>query len=86
MGGDVKVTSEGIGKGTSFIFQMKAVSKLTHEQVKEHRLRQSHNKNVSNVNVFKEIKLKNEIESKYKKIKQGKRSDLNVNRFSKFIM
>jgi signal transduction histidine kinase len=29
MGGDVKIHSDGIGHGTSFIIQMRAISKLT---------------------------------------------------------
>jgi signal transduction histidine kinase len=37
MGGDVKVESEGIGHGTSFIIQMRVISKLSEEAIVEHK-------------------------------------------------
>ena len=36
MGGDVKVKSDGIGHGTSFIINLRAVSKLSEVKRKEH--------------------------------------------------
>ena len=37
MGGDVKVESDGIGHGTSFVIDMRAISKLSKDKIREHK-------------------------------------------------
>lgn len=53
MGGDVKVQSEGIGHGTSFVINLRAMSKLSAIKRKEH-LQLLHVDEIAISNLFKE--------------------------------
>ena len=53
MGGDVKVYSKGIGHGTSFIINLRAISKLSEVERKEHQQLQ-HVDVIAKNNLFKE--------------------------------
>ena len=55
MGGDVKVKSDGVGHGTSFIINLRAISKLSEVKRKEH-MQLLHVDVIAKNNLFKEQK------------------------------
>ena len=84
MGGDVKVESEGIGHGTSFIIQMRTISRLSEVASIEHK-RHAYDqfKKVELGNIEKEQKEIQKIKSNYKKsVMVAKSSDVSLLRFS----